>query len=150
DALAVEPDLARVGTQQPDDVLEHHALARAAGADDDQALSGVDGERQVVQHDQSAETLVDVFEVDQSHFNFAICDLRLNSFANRKSQIENNSAPQSLNPVDRQIPLLEQLGEEEVEDDDGQEAGDEAFGAGAADAGGAAGAGEALVATDQS
>src|SRR5439155_5040824 len=40
-------------------------------------------------------------------------------------------------------------GEEEVEDDDGQEAGDEAFGAGAADAGGAAGAGEALVATDQ-
>src|SRR5206468_12061857 len=58
-------------------------------------------------------------------------------------------APKSFNPVDRQIPLLEQLGEEEVEDDDGEEAGDEAFGAGAADAAGAAGAGEALVATDQ-
>ena len=28
DLLAIEPDLARVGGQQPDEVLDHHALAR--------------------------------------------------------------------------------------------------------------------------
>src|SRR5205807_1782526 len=69
---------------------------------------------------------------------------------NPKSAIQNpKSSKQSLDPVNRQIPLLQQLREEEVQDDDSQEAGDEAFGARPADAAGAAGAREALVATDQ-
>src|SRR4051812_38206576 len=51
--------------------------------------------------------------------------------------------------VDGQIPLLEQLGEEKVKHDNGDEAGDEAFGARAADAGRAAAAGKTFVAADQ-
>src|SRR5437763_14557543 len=51
-------------------------------------------------------------------------------------------------PVDRQIPLLRHLREEEVQDDDGDEAGDEAFGARPADTAGAGAAGKAFVAAD--
>ena len=47
------------------------------------------------------------------------------------------------------VPARGQLGEEEVEDDDGEEAFDEAFGAGPADAAGAGAAGETFVAGDQ-
>ena len=47
------------------------------------------------------------------------------------------------------VPARGQLGEEEVEDDDCEEALDEAFGAGASDAAGAGAAGETFVAGDQ-
>src|SRR5687768_1023703 len=60
------------------------------------------------------------------------------------------SAKQAAHAVDGEIPVLEQLRKKEVEHDDRDEAGDEAFGARAADAGRAAAAGEPLVAADQS
>src|SRR3954462_5065452 len=60
-----------------------------------------------------------------------------------------SSTEQSARTVDRQVHLLEQLGEEEVEDDDRDEAGDEALRARPAHAAGAAAGGETLVATDQ-
>src|SRR3954465_11899475 len=51
--------------------------------------------------------------------------------------------------VNRDVPLLDQLREEEVQHDDRDEALHEAFGARAADAAGAAAAGEAFVATNE-
>src|SRR5206468_1902150 len=49
DAAAVEVDLAVVGLEEADDVLEENALTGAAGADDDEGLSAVDGEGEVVE-----------------------------------------------------------------------------------------------------
>src|SRR5436190_1155909 len=59
------------------------------------------------------------------------------------------SPKNSPDPVYRDVPLLRDLGKEEVEHDDRDEAGDEAFGAGAADAACPRAAGEAFVASDQ-
>ena len=52
-------------------------------------------------------------------------------------------------PEQRHVPFVRELGEEEVEDDDGDERLDEAFGARPPDAAGARAAGESFVATDQ-
>lgn len=38
DALTVEIDLARIGPEEPDDVLEHDGLAAAGGSEDDGCL----------------------------------------------------------------------------------------------------------------
>src|SRR5687767_1366747 len=59
------------------------------------------------------------------------------------------SSEQAPDAEDRDVPILQQAREEEIEHDDRDEAGDEAFGASAPDAGGAAAAGESLVTTDQ-
>src|SRR5688572_26319835 len=56
---------------------------------------------------------------------------------------------QAAHAVNREIPVLQQLREEEIQHDDRDEALHEALRARAADAAGAAAAGEALVATDQ-
>src|SRR5947209_4735690 len=50
---------------------------------------------------------------------------------------------------EREVPLLEEFGEEEVLHDDCDEAGDEGFSAGSTDAAGAGAAGETFVAADQ-
>ena len=61
---AVVIDLAIVRAKQADDVLEHNALAAAAGADDDQRMPLVNVQIDAVQHDESAEALVEVAKPD--------------------------------------------------------------------------------------
>ena len=64
DALAVHPDHAAIGLQQPEDNLQRHRLAGAAGAEDDLRVPGdqreadvlqdhlvVERQRHVVEHD---------------------------------------------------------------------------------------------------
>src|ERR1700723_3347354 len=48
-------------------MLQQYALAGAAGADDHQAFAGIDRQRQIVQHDQPAESLAEVAEFNEGH-----------------------------------------------------------------------------------
>src|SRR5262249_46292325 len=60
DVLAVHDDGARVGTDQPDDVLEENALARARWPHESNRLPFTYFEVHTVQHHLLAESLVDV------------------------------------------------------------------------------------------
>src|SRR5262245_52947752 len=62
--LRIEPNLTTIGLKQPDNMLQQHALARAAGADDGNAATGLDAQRDIVQHDNSAESLGDVLQLN--------------------------------------------------------------------------------------
>ncbi len=55
--LVVKKDFAAVGPEKSDDVLEHHALAAAAGAEHDERLALFDRQIDLVQHDEVAEAL---------------------------------------------------------------------------------------------
>ena len=61
---AVDPDLARVGLEQSDDVLDRHGLAGAGIADDDHGLALGHVEGEALEHALGAEGLVDVLELD--------------------------------------------------------------------------------------
>jgi hypothetical protein len=65
DLLAVQPDLALVGLEQADEVLDEHALAHAGRADDEEHLACLDVEAHVVEHRLGPEGLPDVAEGDQ-------------------------------------------------------------------------------------
>src|SRR5262249_18702250 len=65
DALAREPDLAAIDAQQPDEVLDRHALADARRADDVHDLAGRDREVDALEHRPPAERLLDAAELDQ-------------------------------------------------------------------------------------
>jgi hypothetical protein len=60
-------DLAAVGPQQSDHVLEDHALAGAGGAHQHQRAAFLDAEREPLQHLLGAEALVHVAELDRGH-----------------------------------------------------------------------------------
>ncbi len=62
--FAVEPDLAAVGVQQADQVLDEHTLADARRADDEEHLAVADVEADVVEDRCRAEGLLDVLELD--------------------------------------------------------------------------------------
>ncbi len=64
DRHAVDLDRAGVGLQQPDDVLQEHALARPRGADDDHRLALGDVEVDAVQHHLGAERLLETPDGD--------------------------------------------------------------------------------------
>src|SRR5207248_7628443 len=65
DALAVEPDLAGIDAQEPDQVLDRDRLADARRADDVHDLAPGNGERHSAQHDVRAERLVHVLPLDE-------------------------------------------------------------------------------------
>src|SRR5581483_11434057 len=65
DAVVVVPDLARIGPQQADDVLQQHAFSGAAGADHHQAFTRFNLKGQIIQHNQPAEGFGDVAKFDQ-------------------------------------------------------------------------------------
>ena len=60
----VDPDLARVGLEQSDDVLDRDRLSGARIADDDHRLALVDLEGEAVEDALGAEGLVDVVELN--------------------------------------------------------------------------------------
>src|SRR4029453_7379411 len=57
DALAPQPDLARVGAIEAREQIDRRCLARAVGADEPATLSGTEAERQIVYRHQPAEPL---------------------------------------------------------------------------------------------
>src|SRR5882724_487805 len=62
--VAVEDDVPRVGTKQPDEVLDEHALADAGRADDEEHFSRLDVERHVPKHHVRSERLGHVAKGD--------------------------------------------------------------------------------------
>jgi hypothetical protein len=62
--LAVDPDVAPIGRDQPHDVLQGDRLAGARAADDRERLTFVHGEREALEHLFGPERLVDVDELD--------------------------------------------------------------------------------------
>ncbi len=64
DILAIDPHFARVGSEQPDKVLEQDAFAAAAASDDDHALAGVDPEGNAVEHRLAAKTFDKIAHLD--------------------------------------------------------------------------------------
>ena len=46
-------------------MLEHDALAAAAGADDDDAFAPLDLQAHAIEHDQMSKSLFDVLELDK-------------------------------------------------------------------------------------
>src|SRR5690606_1141474 len=60
----VDVNVARVGLDQPDDVLEQHALAGAGRTQQRQRLAVLDIERYAVEDDHRAEALVNVADPD--------------------------------------------------------------------------------------
>src|SRR5690606_34375581 len=71
DDAAVEADGAAVDAQEPDQQLQHHALAHARAADDRERLALVDVEVEVGVDDLLSEGLLDVAELDQRHGGLA-------------------------------------------------------------------------------
>ena len=55
---------ARVDLVEPHEALEQHGFARAAAADDQVGLAGVETDRDVVEHGASVERLDEVFRLD--------------------------------------------------------------------------------------
>src|SRR5205823_2925824 len=64
DAAAIEPDLAGVDREQPDEVLDRYRLADARRADHEHHLAAVHGEVHAAQHRLAGERLRDVLELD--------------------------------------------------------------------------------------
>jgi hypothetical protein len=62
DALAGEVDRPLVGSQKANDVLEHHALAAAAGTHHHRCLALFKRKRDAIKHNLRAKTLVNVLE----------------------------------------------------------------------------------------
>src|SRR5206468_3149256 len=66
DRLTVNDDVAGIGVQQSDDVLQRHTLARAGVADDDHGLRVANLELEPSQHLLAIERLVQVLEFDHN------------------------------------------------------------------------------------
>ena len=67
DVLAVENDAARCRREEAGDQIEEGRLAGAVRADDGAQLAGLDRHRDIVDGDQAAEMLRDVFDLEQTH-----------------------------------------------------------------------------------
>ena len=74
DVLAVDPHLALVRLEEPDDVLDGHGLAGPRIADDDHGLALFHREGEAAEHLFGAESLVDVLELDHRITNMIRCN----------------------------------------------------------------------------
>src|SRR5437763_63633 len=59
-----DPDLAAIGLQQPDHVLQQDALALAAASDDRGQLAGGDGQVDPAEHRLPAKRFLDIHQLD--------------------------------------------------------------------------------------
>jgi hypothetical protein len=66
-AFAVKPHFPGIGLKQSDDVLEDHALAAPAGADDDEAFPFIHMQIQMIQDQLAPESLDDASKFNQGH-----------------------------------------------------------------------------------
>ena len=66
DVLSVDQNLARVRTDQPDEVFEQNTLAAAAAANHDDRFSRFDAERNSIEHAMGTKALYQVAHFDHS------------------------------------------------------------------------------------